>query len=71
MTHTVNAEYQMSEDEFIDSIADGDYIFVIDSQGKLKSMLMPEPASMDPMPAEVQQVMGVFDLTCYPGETIH
>ena len=60
-----------NEEDFIDSIADGDYIFVIDAQGKLKSVLMPETVSLDPVPDEVQQVMGIFDLNYMANETIH
>lgn len=69
MTHTTT--YEMTEDEFIDSIADGDYIFVIDAQGNLKSVLMPETVSLEPIPDEVQQVMGIFDLSHVANQTIH
>ena len=40
MTHARQIEEE--DEEFMESIADDDYIFVMDSQGNLKSVMLPE-----------------------------
>lgn len=70
MPHTTES-YAMTEDEFVDSIADGDYIFVMDSKGNLKSMLLPEELEMAPIPENVQKVMDIYGITEFHNETVH
>lgn len=60
-----------NEEDFIDSIADGDYIFVVGSDGQLKSVLLPQEFESDPVPESVQQVMTVFGITGFENQTIH
>jgi hypothetical protein len=64
-------EIEDNEEDFIDSIADGDYIFVITSEGHLKSVLLPQEFESDPVPESVQQVMTVFGITGFENQTIH
>ena len=60
----------LNEDDFVDSIADGDYIFVVDAKGNLKSVLLPEESTME-TPERVQRVMNVFGITEFANETVH
>lgn len=60
----------LDEDDFVDSIADGDYIFVLDSKGNLKSVLLPEDSFAE-TPERVQKVMHIFGITEFANETVH
>jgi hypothetical protein len=60
----------LNEDDFVDSIADGDYIFVVDAKGNLKSVLLPEDTMME-TPDRVQKVMNIFGISEFVNETVH
>lgn len=60
----------LDEDDFIDSIAEGDYIFVVDSKGNLKSVLLPEDSFAE-TPDRVQKVMHIFGISEFENETVH
>lgn len=60
------------DQEFMDSLADdGDYIFVIDGAGKLKSYALPEDLDEDDLPASVQKIMKIFSSQKMYAATIH
>lgn len=63
--------YNTTEDEFVDSIDDGDYIFIMDQNGNLKSLLLPDDALMNVTPDKVQQVLSIFGLTEFSHTTLH
>ena len=69
MKHT-ETNSSLSEDDFVDSIADGDYIFVMDSKGNLKSVLLPEDTMVE-TPDKVQKVMHIFGISEFVNETVH
>lgn len=69
MRHTETSS-SLNEDDFVDSIADGDYIFVMDSKGNLKSVLLPED-TMSETPEKVQKVMSIFGIAEFVNETVH
>jgi len=48
-------------EDFLDEIQDGDYIFVIDGSGNLKSYAVPENIEyMDEMPTNIKKIMKIF-----------
>jgi hypothetical protein len=60
-----------NEEDFIDSITDSDYIFVVSSDGQLKSVLLPQEFEADPAPDSVQKILTVFGITGFENQTIH
>jgi hypothetical protein len=59
------------EEDFIESIADDDYIFIMDSQGNLKSIMLPEEYTTQITPENVEKVMKIFGLAGFESRTIH
>jgi hypothetical protein len=59
------------EEDFIESIADDDYIFIMDSQGNLKSIMLPEEYTSQITPENVEKVMKIFGLAGFESRTIH
>jgi hypothetical protein len=63
---------EVNEDEFVDNIEDGDYIFIMDSEGDLKSVLLPEGHTLyDDTPENVEKVMNVFGISGFQNKTLH
>ena len=61
------------EDEFFENIGDGDYIFIIDMQGNLKSYALPESlGDDDTVPDCIEKIMQLFSASrSYIQHTIH
>jgi len=53
---------ELTEEEFISSIGDTDYIFIMNKDGNLKSILIPEDMENAELPDSVKQVMEIFEL---------
>lgn len=70
MRPTTTNSSSHNEEDFVDSIADGDYIFVMDSKGNLKSVLLPED-TMTATPESVQKIMDIFGISELVNETVH
>ena len=50
MPRISNEVEDISEGDFLDSLDDDDFVFVIDCDGNLKSLLMPEMADEEAVP---------------------
>jgi hypothetical protein len=70
MSHTTN-ELDAETEDFIDSIADGDYIFVVDSDGNLKSLLLPDDYNQESTPENVGKVMKALGVSAIEKQTLH
>lgn len=70
MSHTTNETDQVTDD-FVDSIADGDYIFVLDSDGNLKSLLLPDDYDQLAAPERIEQVMKLFGISGIEKQLLH
>ena len=68
MTHVRQIE---EDDDVMDSIADDDYIFIMDSEGNLKSVMLPEEYTTQITPENVEKVMKIFGLVGFESKTIH
>ncbi len=68
MSHVRQIE---EDDDVMDSIADDDYIFIMDSEGNLKSVMLPEEYTTQITPENVEKVMKIFGLVGFESKTIH
>ena len=53
---------ELTEEEFISSIDNSDYIFIMTKDGSLKSILIPEDMENLELPDNIKQVMKIFEL---------
>lgn len=59
------------DEDFIDDIADDDYVFVLDAEGQLKSVLLPEDFTTGVMPEVVDQILKLLNASVLENQTIH
>jgi len=61
------------ENDFLDEIEDGDYIFVVDSEGNLRSYAMPESIEDEQdFPDNIKKIMKIFkNQTRMTQQTLH
>lgn len=70
MSHTTNEPDQVTDD-FVDSITDGDYIFVLDNDGNLKSLLVPDDFDQQSAPERVEKAMKLFGISGIEKQVLH
>jgi hypothetical protein len=61
----------VTEDEFIDSIGEHDFVFIVNRDGTLKTVLLPDEFELVEMPESVKELMQVFDISTFQSHTIH
>lgn len=61
----------INEGDFLDSLADDDYVFVLDSEGNLKSVLMPDMNKDSEVPSNVESVLKFFGVSNIEPITLH
>lgn len=59
------------EQDVMADIADDDYIFIMDSEGNLKSVLLPEEYKSQLTPENVEKVMKIFGISSFQNKTLH
>lgn len=57
-------------DEIFD-ITNSDYVLVINSNGELKNVVMPGEAVMGSLPANIDQIFQLFNITGFYSPTLH
>lgn len=63
---------QIEEDQDVmENISDDDYIFIMDSEGNLKSVLLPEEYKSQITPENVEKVMKIFGLVAFESKILH
>lgn len=60
-----------SEDDFLDSIGEEDFVFVLDRDGQLKTMLLPEEYENTEMPENLSKVLKVFGISGLEHRVLH
>jgi len=70
MSHTTN-ELDNLADDFADTIDDGDYIFVLDGDGNLKSLLLPDDYDVSAAPEKIEKAMKLFGISDIERKTLH
>lgn len=68
MSHVRQIE---EEQDVMADIADDDYIFIMDSEGNLKSVLLPEEYKSQLTPENVEKVMKIFGISSFQSKTLH
>lgn len=63
---------QIEEDQDVmENISDDDYIFIMDSEGNLKSVMLPEEYKSQITPENVEKVMKIFGLVAFESKILH
>ena len=61
----------LDNDPLMDEIADTDYIFVVDAQGMMKSVILPDNYETAETPESVTKILELFDFNYFYSDTIH
>jgi len=59
------------ENEMMDELADSDYIFVVDGNGNLKSVILPENYETIAAPESVNKILEMFNFNYFYSDTVH
>ena len=70
MAQNLNNIDEGTEDDFFDNIADDDYVFIVDKDGKLKTMLCPEDETAVASD-QILNVMKAFGIDLHATHTLH
>lgn len=70
-TSSDNELEDINEGDFLDSLAEDDFVFVLDHEGNLKSLLMPELGKEETIPPNVESVLKFFGVDSTEPVTIH
>lgn len=60
--HNIPDVDDMTEDEFLDSLDADDYLFVLDRDGVLKNVILPENYEEAELPQEVKAILEMYGL---------
>lgn len=61
--HNISNVDDMTEDEFLESLDADDYLFVLDKNGVLKNVILPENYEETELPREVQSILEMYGLS--------
>lgn len=61
----------INEDDFLSSIGDTDFVFVLDSSGGLKTLLLPDEYDKGQVPENITTILKVFGVTDLEPVTLH
>lgn len=62
---------EVTEDEFFDCIGEHDFVFIVNHDGTLKTVLLPDEFEMTVLPDNVKRVMEIFDVANFQSRTLH
>lgn len=66
-----NEESLYEDDEFFDNIDDGDYVFIMDAEGNLKTVMLPEEYNLSDIPEKVQDALQFFGISKIERRNLH
>jgi hypothetical protein len=69
--HLSSEVEDMTEDEFLDSLDIEDFVFVIDREGSLKNVILPENYDTMEIPEAVQTILQMYGLNVWHLNSIH
>jgi len=55
----------------MDEIAETDYIFIVDAQGMMKSVILPDNYETAATPESVTKILELFEFNYFYSDTIH
>ena len=70
MTQNLNKIEQEDDDDFFDGIADDDYVFIVDRDGNLKTMLCPDDESQVASD-RILELMKTLGIDMHETHTLH
>lgn len=72
MKPEINPEVDdMTEEEFLDSLDIEDYVFVLDSDGNLKNVILPENYESMAIPDSVETILKMYNLHVWNLNPVH
>jgi hypothetical protein len=72
MTQTLNDDLEdVTEDEFIDSIDDTDFVLIFNKDGNLKTFLMPEDYKDIELPENILKIFKLLNVNNLESRTLH
>lgn len=72
MTQPFNGHLdEVTEEDFFDCIGENDFVFIVNHDGTLKTVLLPDEFEMTAMPDNVKKVMQIFDISSFQARTLH
>ena len=74
MTHTIKNDADITEEDIEDiseSINGDEFVFVLDSEGNLKTVILPGDADENDLPETVTKVLQIFELDGLNPQTLH
>lgn len=74
MTNTIKNDSEITEEdleEISDSIEGNEFVFVLDIEGNLKTVILPGEADENDLPETVTKVLQVFELDDLNPQTLH
>lgn len=73
MTQPLNKQENImfEDDEVLDHIDEEDYIFIIDAEGNLKSVLLPEENDVNSLPDNIQKALQLFGVDHLSRRSLH
>lgn len=61
----------ISEDDFLDSIDAEDFVFVINHEGLLKTLVLPDEFNNNEIPKSITAILRVFGVDNFNPNTLH
>jgi|688.fasta_scaffold636257_1 hypothetical protein len=72
MKHADN-DIDIEDEDFLTHLSENDFIFVVNCDGELKTILVPEEfdASQTTLPPNIQKMFQIFGITDLTNQTLH
>lgn len=69
----LNNDLNLDEDDFNSRLSEGDFVFVINEEGLLKTVLVPEEfdVDMNALPSSLKKIFKIFGINQLTNQTIH
>ena len=71
MQRPSNELEDISEDDFLDSIDAEDFVFVINNEGNLKTLVLPDEFNNNEIPKSITAVLSMFGVENLSPNTLH
>lgn len=66
-----NQESLYEDDDFLDNIDEDDYVFIMDFEGNLKTVMLPEEYDVNDLPENILKALELFGVSKLQTRTLH